>query len=416
MSTRRLLQNTIQSNLVAQNALAAQAIDLEAQLKDLDHLIETVNKGEELPDESFQAEFQIPGSKRATAPISSFELLAPASPCYKEASQRAHYLRWTSLHPMKGKEVEVLADAVKKENMRLEAYRVRDNPSAPPIDIVHNVQGIDWSIVAEKVSDHALIKRTPDECRIQWVAKLHPKVNHGDWTQDELDKLHNLTAPALATGQKVDWSGIAKELGTNRVPIDCMKQAITRPRHQWDTNADQKLLEAVEIFGTNNWNLVARHVSPYATTSQCQTRYVRSLNPSIKHEPWTPEEDTRLQKAVDVFNNSWIDVAGVLPGRTNEQCRERWAEIGAATEGEKGPWSEVEDQQLLEAVKVLGKKWKMVSEKLGGRRTGPNCRLRYNRLMKRQAKQDNSTVSAPSASEPGSIMQIQAPPTDHSTD
>lgn len=178
---------------------------------------------------------------------------------------------------------------------------------------------------------------------------------------------------------------------------------------------------------------VARHVSPYATTSQCQTRYVRSLNPSIKHEPWTPEEDTRLQKAVDVFSNSWIDVAGVLPGRTNEQCRERWAEIGAATEGEKGFWSEVEDQQLLEAVKVLGKKWKMVSEKLGGRRTGPNvnicsffinilftklfqCRLRYNRLMKRQAKQDNSTVSAPSASEPGSIMQIQVPPTDHSTD
>lgn len=171
-----------------------------------------------------------------------------------------------------------------------------------------------------------------------------------------------------------------------------MKQAITRPRHQWDTNADQKLLEAVEIFGTNNWNLgiflhilylqvshhkstVARHVSPYATTSQCQTRYVRSLNPSIKHEPWTPEEDTRLQKAVDVFSNSWIDVAGVLPGRTNEQCRERWAEIGAATEGEKGFWSEVEDQQLLEAVKVLGKKWKMVSEKLGGRRTGPNVNI-----------------------------------------
>lgn len=27
---------------------------------------------------------------------------------------------------VKGKEVEVLADAVKKENMRLEAYRVRD--------------------------------------------------------------------------------------------------------------------------------------------------------------------------------------------------------------------------------------------------------------------------------------------------
>jgi hypothetical protein len=97
------------------------------------------------------------------------------------------------------------------------------------------------------------------------------------------------------------------------------------------------------------------------------------LNPSIKHEPWTAEEDTRLRKAVDAFNNTWIDVAGVLPGRTNEQCRERWAEIGT-TEGERGPWSEVEEQQLLAAVKELGKKWKMVSEKLGSGRTGPNVK------------------------------------------
>jgi hypothetical protein len=132
--------------------------------------------------------------------------------------------------PVKGKEAEVLADAVKKENMRLEAYRVRDkyvglllhscgssglksSPAAAPIDIETNIQGINWSIIAEKVSDHAPIKRTPDECRIQWVAKLHPNVNHGDWTQPELSKLQDLTATALATGQKVNWSGIAQELG-----------------------------------------------------------------------------------------------------------------------------------------------------------------------------------------------------------
>lgn len=116
---------------------------------------------------------------------------------------------------------------------------------------------------------------------------------------------------------------------------------------------------------------VARHVSPYATTSQCQTRYVRSVDPSIKREPWTLEEDARLRKAVEAFSNSWIDVAGVLPGRTNDQCRERWAEIGT-NEGGKGPWSGAEDQRLLDAVKELGKKWKMVSGKIGGGRTGPN--------------------------------------------
>lgn len=42
---------------------------------------------------------------------------------------------------------------------------------------------------------------------------------------------------------------------TDRIPIDCMKQAMTRPRHHWDADADQRLLEAIQTFGTNNWNL-----------------------------------------------------------------------------------------------------------------------------------------------------------------
>lgn len=115
---------------------------------------------------------------------------------------------------------------------------------------------------------------------------------------------------------------------------------------------------------------MTRHVSPYATTSQCQTRYVRSVDPSIKRGSWTPDEDIRLRKGVEAFQNSWIDVASVLPGRTNEQCRERWAEIGG--EGGKGSWSTEEDERLLSAVKELGNKWKMVSTRVGGGRTGPN--------------------------------------------
>lgn len=262
----------------------------------------------------------------------------------------------------------------------------------PPLDIVNNIQEINWSIVAEKVSDQSSIKRTPEECRIQWVGNLHPKVNHGGWTQEELDRLHDLTANELATGGKINWARVAQDLGTNRIPIDCMKQATTKPRHHWDTLNDQKLREAVQLFGTNNWNLVARHVSPYATTSQCQTRYVRSVDPKIKRGTWSSEEDERLRKAVAVFGNSWIDVAGVLPGRTNEQCRERWGEV-SSNRGGKGDWSPEEDQQLLDLVKELGNKWKAISAKIGGGRTGPHCRIRYDKLIRMRAKQAEEAVA-----------------------
>jgi len=89
-----------------------------------------------------------------------------------------------------------------------------NSPTAPPIDIFNNIQGIDWSIVAEKVSDRSSIKRTPDECRIKWVGNLHPKVNHGIWTVDELEKLHHLTRNQQAQeGGKIDWVKVARDLG-----------------------------------------------------------------------------------------------------------------------------------------------------------------------------------------------------------
>ncbi|KAJ3560042.1 hypothetical protein NP233_g11094 [Leucocoprinus birnbaumii] len=407
-NTKPLIQKVIQSNLEIQKALSTEATELEAQLKELEELIDRVNNAvtsEEVPEAAFEGEFQIPGSKRASGPISSFELLLKESPFYEEASQRAHYLRWTSARPIKGKEAEILADAVKKENMRLEAYRARDNPAAPPIDIANNVQGINWSIVAEKVSDHSNTKRTPEECRIHWVGNLHPKVNHGTWTQEELNRLHDLTANELAAGGKINWARVARDLGTNRIPIDCMKQATTRPRHHWDSLNDQKLREAVQLFGTNNWNLVARHVSPYATTSQCQTRYVRSIDPDIKRGVWSIDEDERLRKAVAVFGNSWVDIAGVLPGRTNDQCREHWGEI-STNKVAKGEWTPEEDQQLLELVKELGNKWKAISIRLGGRRTGPHCRVRYDKILRMRHKQTEEATAAVASGVPS-----QTPPT-----
>ena len=116
---------------------------------------------------------------------------------------------------------------------------------------------------------------------------------------------------------------------------------------------------------------VARYVAPCATTSQCQTRYVRSVDPGIKRGPWSPEEDDRLRKAVAAFKNSWIDVAGVLSGRTNDQCRERWGEI-SADRGWKGDWSPEEDQMLLDLAKQLGNKWKAIGARIGTGRTGPH--------------------------------------------
>lgn len=38
---------------------------------------------------------------------------------------------------------------------------------------------------------------------------------------------------------------------------------------------------------------------------------------------------------------------------------------------QKGNWSPEEDQMLLDLVKELGKKWKVIGKKIGSGRTGP---------------------------------------------
>ena len=42
---------------------------------------------------------------------------------------------------------------------------------------------------------------------------------------------------------------------TGRTPVDCMRHAVVRKAHSWTPEADRRLLEAVGIYGTDNWSL-----------------------------------------------------------------------------------------------------------------------------------------------------------------
>lgn len=109
---------------------------------------------------------------------------------------------------------------------------------------------------------------------------------------------------------------------------------------------------------------VARQVSEDATSSQCQSRYVRSLDPNIKRGEWSEEEDGLLKEAVSVFGRSWMDVCVWVPGRNNEQCRERWQELDKHKESRQ--WTEEDDEALLQAREAVGgSKWVEIGRILG---------------------------------------------------
>lgn len=114
---------------------------------------------------------------------------------------------------------------------------------------------------------------------------------------------------------------------------------------------------------------VARYVSEDATPTQCSNRYQRTLDPGVKRTNWTPEEDERLRTAVMAHGQSWVDVAATMPGRTNDQCRDRWNDQLNPTIN-KNPWEPDEDRALLNAVdENENATWKEISELLGTGRT-----------------------------------------------
>ncbi|KAH9999382.1 hypothetical protein BJV77DRAFT_1064287 [Russula vinacea] len=84
----------------------------------------------------------------------------------------------------------------------------------------------------------------------------------------------------------------------------------------------------------------------------------RSVDPSGQLESG---EDAQLRLAVDLYGNAWMEVASFIPGRTNEQCRDRWSSR-LNPKVPRGKWTAEEDARLLSAVDEFGvEKWKEAS-------------------------------------------------------
>jgi hypothetical protein len=116
----------------------------------------------------------------------------------------------------------------------------------------------------------ASLPRTARDCAIRWLGDRHPQFLHTSWTPTELAKLQDLVKNAPEG--PIDWVEIASSLGVRlynllvtilfktlsqntRTPLDCMRHGIHRNQHAWTPESDDALLNAVSIYGTDNWIL-----------------------------------------------------------------------------------------------------------------------------------------------------------------
>ena len=98
--------------------------------------------------------------------------------------------------------------------------------------------------------------------------------------------------------------------------------------HHWTEYEDRRLLCGIHKFGVDNWKSVAAFVGNGRSRSQCMQRWSRGLNPAIRKDNWTKDEEELLLTLVKSQKyKSWSAISLCMRNRSDVQCRYHYKQM-----------------------------------------------------------------------------------------
>jgi hypothetical protein len=95
-------------------------------------------------------------------------------------------------------------------------------------------------------------------------------------------------------------------------------------RMRFTSDEDARLTELCERAGPcKDWSQISSDLGN-RTPRQCRDRYKHYLNPKLRTEEWTAEEDALLKAKVIAYGTRWNRIALFFQNRSEMALRNRW--------------------------------------------------------------------------------------------
>ena len=122
-------------------------------------------------------------------------------------------------------------------------------------------------------------------------------------------------------------------LGQNQASIVNTKDGMSGPKKSKSTlkikfteEEDMKLHSLVLQFGAKDWIKISQLMET-RNPRQCRERWNNYVNPALRTDPWTPEEDMLLDQKYAEYGPKWNKISKFFVNRSDNNIRNRWMMI-----------------------------------------------------------------------------------------
>ena len=96
-----------------------------------------------------------------------------------------------------------------------------------------------------------------------------------------------------------------------------------KKRSAFTFQEDCILSHLVQLFGSQKWDLISSCMID-RTPRQCRERWKSYLTPGLSNGPWSEQEDNMLLELHERFGPKWVQISKYFNGRSDSNIKNRW--------------------------------------------------------------------------------------------